>query len=609
MPAVRRWRIFALTITFASISLFYLTHQRNVWNYGYSSYVPPPPKSAVVDGHIHWSKLPDKYPVSSYIPLPSGTPKKIPSVQCKPPQESAKQKTERLRRRQAVKESFTHSWEGYKKHAWLRDEVAPISGRYKDTFGGWAATLVDALDTLYIMGMKEDFAVAVNAVQEIDFTTTEEKDINVFETTIRYMGGFLAAYDISEGMYPVLLDKAVEVADLLMSCFDTPNRMPISRWDWKKYTEGAVQTAPQRMLVSELGSLSLEFTRLSQLTKNSAYFDAIQRISNALEAGQNTTKLPGMWPVSIDAAKPSFDGDNFFSLGGMSDSLYEYLPKQFLILGGLLNQPKALYESFIDVAKNHMFFRMYNPQNENLTVSGDIRVSGNNIQLLPRNQHLTCFTGGMVGLASRIFNRPQDLSVAEELTKGCIWAYDNSANGVAPEIYTVLPCPENYDCRWEDEIWLDKLNMISPAGDEKTVKEIDQHVQQIISERRLPKGFVEIDDRRYILRPEAIESVFILYRITGKQEYQEAAWRMFEAVEKISRTHIAAAAIQDVTVLPGSGQTDISGIEGQKMDSMESFWLAETLKYFYLCFEEWDVVSLDDFVLNTEAHPLRRPVK
>ncbi len=43
-----------------------------------------------------------------------------------------------------------------------------------------------------------------------------------------------------------------------------------------------------------------------------------------------------------------------------------------------------------------------------------------------------------------------------------------------------------------------------------------------------------------------------------------------------------------------------------KADSMESFWLAETLKYFYLCFEEWGVVSLDEWVLNTEAHPLKR---
>jgi len=84
------------------------------------------------------------------------------------------------------------------------------------------------------MGLKDEFEVAVRAIEEIDFTTTEEKDINVFETTIRYLGGFLAAYDVSEGRYPVLLAKAVEVGELVMSCFDTPNRMPITRWDWKK---------------------------------------------------------------------------------------------------------------------------------------------------------------------------------------------------------------------------------------------------------------------------------------------------------------------------------------------------------------------------------------
>jgi len=75
---------------------------------------------------------------------------------------------------------------------------------------------------------------------------------------------------------------------------------------------------------------------------------------------------------------------------------------------------------------------------------------------------------------------------------------------------------------------------------------------------------------------------------------------MFQAIEKVSRTDIAAAAIMDITVPP-------TEVEGMRMDSMESFWLAETLKYFYLCFEDFGVVSLDDFVLNTEAHPLRRP--
>lgn len=203
MPAVRRWRVAALSLVFAVITLYYLTNQRNTWNYGYTTYIPRPSNPLAQDGQKHWSKLPERYPVSSFLSLPTGRSKKIPAVQTKQPVENTKQKEERLKRAGAVKESFVHSWEGYKKHAWLRDEVAPITGEWKDTFGGWAATLVDSLDTLWILGLKEDFELAVRACEEIDFTTTETKDINVFETTIRYMGGFLAAYDISGAMYPV----------------------------------------------------------------------------------------------------------------------------------------------------------------------------------------------------------------------------------------------------------------------------------------------------------------------------------------------------------------------------------------------------------------------
>lgn len=145
----------------------------------------------------------------------------------------------RIERLAAVKESFTHAWEGYKAHAWLRDEVGPLSGISRNTFGGWAATLVDALDTLWIMDMKNEFEIAVDAVRQIDFTKTDEQTLNTFETTIRYLGGFLAAYDLSDGKYPVLLEKAIELGEMLYVAFDTPNRMPITRWDWKRYIHHA----------------------------------------------------------------------------------------------------------------------------------------------------------------------------------------------------------------------------------------------------------------------------------------------------------------------------------------------------------------------------------
>jgi mannosyl-oligosaccharide alpha-1,2-mannosidase len=97
-------------------------------------------------------------------------------------------------------------------------------------------------------------------------------------------------------------------------------------------------------------------------------------------------------------------------------------------------------------------------------------------------------------------------------------------------------------------------------------------------------------------RPEAIESVFILYRITGDKSLQDRAWNMFNSIISQTKTEIAYAGLSDCTQ---------EGVP--KQDRMESFWLAETLKYFYLIFSELKVISLDDYVLNTEAHALRRP--
>jgi mannosyl-oligosaccharide alpha-1,2-mannosidase len=82
--------------------------------------------------------------------------------------------------------------------------------------------------------LEDDFAKAVAALRDIDFTRAEHGMLNVFETTIRYLGGLLSAHDLSNGKYPILLQKAVELGDMLYAAFDTPNRMPITRWYWEK---------------------------------------------------------------------------------------------------------------------------------------------------------------------------------------------------------------------------------------------------------------------------------------------------------------------------------------------------------------------------------------
>lgn len=99
-------------------------------------------------------------------------------------------------------------------------------------------------------------------------------------------------------------------------------------------------------------------------------------------------------------------------------------------------------------------------------------------------------------------------------------------------------------------------------------------------------------------RPEAIESVWYMYRITGDPIWQEKGWGMWQAIVKHTRTEYSNSAVDHVNSKDGVVTP---------IDSMESFWLAETLKYFYLLYSDTDLISLDDWVLNTEAHPFRRP--
>jgi mannosyl-oligosaccharide alpha-1,2-mannosidase len=77
-----------------------------------------------------------------------------------------------------------------------------------------------------------------------------------------------------------------------------------------------------------------------------------------------------------------------------------------------------------------------------------------------------------------------------------------------------------------------------------------------------------------------------MYRITGNNYWREKGWEMFSSIHKYTASNFGASAIADVT-----SETP------QQKDEMESFWLAETLKYFYLLFSDPSVVSLDDYVL------------
>ncbi|KAM0464032.1 hypothetical protein ACHAO4_000758 [Trichoderma viride] len=526
-----------------------------------------PAEAAFVPSKFDWTTVKQHHGVDNIKPLPTGKPNALPRIQASA--SVFKRRAINEKRRTTVRDVFQRSYNAYKTHAWMRDELTPVSGSAKDPFGGWAATLVDALDTMWIMGFKDEFAEAAAAVGALDWSVTDSTAANMFETTIRHLGGLLSAYDLSGER--VLLHKAVELGEMLYMGFDTPNRMPGFWLDFEKAKKGKLIAGTNDPSASPC-SLSLEFTRLSQLTGDSKFYDATDRVTRFLERTQNDTKLPGMWPVTINFQSGTV-GDSSFTLGALADSLYEYLPKMHALLGGLDESYEKMYRGAMDAAVQNLLFRPMVPDLDDILFSGEFRAGRANGGLDTDSQHLTCFVGGMFAVGGRLFEIDEHVSIGERLARGCGWAYGQFPTGIMPEIFGMVPCKSLDSCEWDEERW------------------------EKLGSKTLPKGFTHARDKRYILRPEAIESLFVLYRVTGKTDLQDIAWSMFEAIMKATYTDLANSAIEDVTVL---GPT-------KKLDSMESFWLAETLKYFYLIFSEPDVISLDEYVLNTEAHPLKRP--
>lgn len=541
MITVRRYAIYAAIAIFLLLTI---THYRGpiAARINYSSFLPK--KTTHTDGRFHWEDVPIYYPVKSLTSLPSAKPTRLPKVQFDFKPESPEHAVTRLERRSAVKATFQKAWKAYKEHAWMHDEVAPLTGGSRDGFGGWGASLVDSLDTLWIMDLKEEFEEAVQASMAIDLGSCTTDTVNVFETTIRHLGGFLSAYDLSGDRR--LLSKAKEFGEMLLKAFDTPNRMPITRWKPQEALSGP-QEADPTVLVAEIGSLSMEFTHLSQLTGDMRFYDAVARIMSLFAAQQENTHLNGMFPVSVDGKSADFTRDTFFTLGAMSDSLYEYFPKMHALLGGTEPIYGRLYRKSMQTAIKHNLWKPMTPENADILMSGGVRVEiGKLPELEPQGQHLVCFAGGMFALGGKLFKIEKHENIGKKLTDGCIWTYRAFDSGVMPEIFGMLPCASlDGQCPFDEQKWKAEVKRLNGEGDQ-------------VKNQRLPKGFTAIYDRRYILRPEAIESVFILYRTTGEEYLLEAAWEMFQAIVNATTTELANAALADVTF--SKEQMEIKGL-------------------------------------------------
>lgn len=440
-----------------------------------------------------------------------------------------------VERRQKVKEAMIHAWSSYEKYAWGHDELQPQSKKGIDSFGGLGATLVDALDTLYIMGLDEQFQRAREWVaNSLDFN--KDYDASVFETTIRVVGGLLSAYDLSGDK--VFLEKARDIADRLLPAWNTPTGIPYNTINLVHGNAHNPGWTGGDSILADSGTEQLEFIALSHRTGDPKYQ---QKAENVIAQLNKTFPDDGLLPIYIspDRGTGSYSTITF---GAMGDSFYEYLLKVW-IQGNKTSAVRNYREMWEKSMKGLLsLVRKTTPS------SFTYLCEKNGDSLSDKMDELACFAPGMLALGSSGYG-PDDsqkiFTLAEELAWTCYNFYQSTPTKLAGENYFFRP------------------------GEDMSV-----------------------GTSWNILRPETVESLFYLWRFTGNRTYREWGWNIFQAFEKNSRIETGYVGLKDVNT-------------GVKDNMMQSFFLAETLKYLYLLFSPSSVISLDEWVFNTEAHPLK----
>ncbi|EJD51249.1 glycoside hydrolase family 47 protein [Auricularia subglabra TFB-10046 SS5] len=459
--------------------------------------------------------------------------------------------------RDAVVKLFKDAYNTYKEHAWGHDELAPASKKGIDGRNGWGATIVDALGTAKIMGLDDVYDEGVEFAKNIDFSSSKTSDtVSVFETTIRYLGGLLSAYELGGKKDEGLVRKAQEVADKMAYAWVGDNAAPYNQMDFGANTPKVDATS-----IAEAGTLILEWHRLSDYTGNSTYRELADKTMRLIATSEDTL-LPGLAGQCINPTTSQFDCKRI-TWGASSDSYFEYLIKYARFTN---NEDKLwvnTWKTAIDSTRKHLIKESTvggHTFTADMDDEGRIRYIGS---------HLGCFAGGNFIMGGRLLDDDSIVETGLKLTDGCLATYD-SATGIGPEYFAYKSADGDFtgkDRSQDDDAFYDEHGW---------------YVHDRLS--------------YYDLRPEVMESNFYAWRATGDKKYYDQAAEFVKNLAKHTAVNGANGGIRDVR------KTDSDFI-----DLTESFFFAEVLKYLYLTFDDPKNFSLDEWVFNTEAHPLLAP--
>eukprot|EP01059_Diplonema_ambulator_P029859 TRINITY_DN4976_c0_g1_i1.p1 TRINITY_DN4976_c0_g1~~TRINITY_DN4976_c0_g1_i1.p1 ORF type:complete len:749 (+),score=262.41 TRINITY_DN4976_c0_g1_i1:60-2306(+) len=449
-------------------------------------------------------------------------------------------------RQAKVKDAFLHSWNAYKKYAWGHDELMPLSKRPKDwgkDSKGLGLSMLDAISTLWLMDLKDEFHEVRHWVEEeLDFD--QDCSVSAFEVTIRMVGSMLSAYELSGEKHKGFLTKATQLADRVLWAYNTSSGIPHANINLQTHAHSNPQWTGGSSVLSEFGTVQLELRTLSLHTGNALYDQKATWIMDVIESKAPATML---CPTYYNTVYNRWTSDHV-TLGALGDSFYEYLLKQYLLTGMTETRYKDMYMKAVREIVKQLVKRS--------TPSGQTYVAEyKRGSIFNKMDHLACFTGGMLALGTHLIedygdDKADHLKTAEDLAETCYLMYKNQPTGIAPEIVEFR------------------------GGSDMATS---------------PRSAY------YLLRPEAVETFMYLWRVTRKEKYRDWAWEVFTHIDHWCKVESGGY----------SGLRNVAFVPPQKDDLQQSFWFAETLKYLYVIFSDDDLLDFKEWVLNTEAHPLR----
>lgn len=237
----------------------------------------------------------------------------------------------------------------------------------------------------------------------------------------------------------------------------------------------------------------------------------------------------------------NFESFGFLSIGSGSDSYYEYIIKTYIMINGVSKKILEKYCEIVSEIKKFIVFHF----KDLIGVTGYHTVFN---QQSITQEHLETFVGGMLAVGAVIDNpkADEDFQLASNLTESFYKIYERMKTGLAP-----------------DQVDFDIV--LTPH------------------------------ESAYMLRPETVESICVMWKFTGLEKWRRFAWDIFTAINKYARRSEGFSWVADVD---DPDDTEIVGPQ-------ESFFFAETLKYLYLTFADSSLISPAEWVFNTEAHSLR----